>query len=89
MEAAIRNCVGRRVLCLVCGAFSARFFEIAEACGVEADRLDVEWGESNEPAELAEALAQQDYDAVSVVHSELGRFIRLAPPRSIRKSSRP
>ncbi len=70
MEAAIRNCVGRRVLCLVCGAFSARFFEIAEACGVEADRLDVEWGESNEPAELAEALAQQDYDAVSVVHSE-------------------
>ena len=65
MEAAIRNCVGRRVLCLVCGAFSARFFEIAEACGVEADRLDVEWGESNEPAELAEALAQQDYDELA------------------------
>jgi aspartate aminotransferase-like enzyme len=55
MEAAIRNCVPRRVLCVINGAFSERFFEIAQACGREADRLDVEWGESNEPGTVREA----------------------------------
>lgn len=70
MEAAVRNCVRRRVLSLVCGAFSERFYKIAQACGKEADRLDVEWGDANEPAALAEALAGGDYDAVTVVHSE-------------------
>lgn len=70
MEAAIRNCVPNRVLSLVCGAFSERFYKIAVACGVEAERLDVEWGESNEPEPLAEALRGAAYDAVTVVHSE-------------------
>jgi aspartate aminotransferase-like enzyme len=36
MEGAIRNGVRSRVLCLVNGAFSERFFQIARACGVEA-----------------------------------------------------
>lgn len=70
MEAAIRNCVGGRVLCLVCGAFSERFFRIAEACGRAADQVAVEWGESNEPGVVAEKLAHADYDALTVVHSE-------------------
>jgi aspartate aminotransferase-like enzyme len=70
MEAAIRNCVGRRVLSLVCGAFSERFYKIAVACGKEADRLDVELGETNEPGALVDALGRGDYDAVTVVHSE-------------------
>jgi aspartate aminotransferase-like enzyme len=70
MEAAVRNCVRGRVLCLVCGAFSERFYRIAHACGKEVDRLEVEWGASNEPGPLAEALARGGYDAVTVVHSE-------------------
>jgi aspartate aminotransferase-like enzyme len=70
MEAAIRNCVRRRVLCLVCGAFGERFFKIAVACGREADRLDAEWGASNEPGPLADALSRGEYEAVTVVHSE-------------------
>lgn len=70
MEAAIRNLVAERVLCLVCGAFSRRFHEIAVACGVGADRLDVEWGEANEPDEVVDALAAGDFDAVTMVHSE-------------------
>jgi len=70
MEAAIRNCANRRVLSLICGAFSERFFHIARACGKEADRLDVDLGMSNEPDKVAEALAREDYDAVTVVHSE-------------------
>ncbi len=70
MEAAIRNCVPRRVLSLVCGAFSERFYKIAVACGKEAERLDVELGESNEPGSLIEALGRGVYDAITVVHSE-------------------
>src|SRR5690606_9127055 len=56
MEGAIRNCAGGRVLALVNGAFSERFFRIAKANGVEADALAVEWGEAHDPAQVAEAL---------------------------------
>ncbi|HXH28094.1 MAG TPA: alanine--glyoxylate aminotransferase family protein, partial [Candidatus Polarisedimenticolia bacterium] len=38
-EAALRNCVARRVLVPVCGAFSERFYEVARGCGLEADPL--------------------------------------------------
>lgn len=72
MEAAIRNLSRRRILCLVCGAFSKRFHDIAERCGRPADRLDVAWGSPNRPEELREALraAPDRYDLVTVVHSE-------------------
>ncbi len=70
MEAAIRNCVRSRVLCMVCGAFSERFLRIARACGKETAQVEVEWGESNEPEAMAQALEGGEYDAVTVVHSE-------------------
>ena len=70
MEAALRNCARKRVLSLVCGAFSDRFHKIAVACGIEADRVEVEWGEANEAEAVAAALAGDEYEAVTVVHSE-------------------
>jgi len=70
MEAAIRNCAPRRLLSLVNGAFAERFWRIARACGREVERLDVEWGASNEPEPLQDALASGAFDAVTVVHSE-------------------
>jgi aspartate aminotransferase-like enzyme len=70
MEAAIRNGVRRRVLCLVNGAFSERFFAIATACGVEAESLTVPLGQAHTPEMLADALRGRDFDAVTVVHSE-------------------
>ena len=70
MEAAIRNGVRRRVLCLVNGAFSERFYRIAKACGVEADPLEVPLGDVNTPAALEKTLRRGIYDAVTVVHSE-------------------
>lgn len=82
MEGAIRNCAGRRVLSLVNGAFSERFFRIAKANGVEAEALTVEWGEAHDPARVAEALARQAYDAVTVVHSETSTGV-LNPIREI------
>lgn len=72
MEAAVANLCARRVLCLVCGAFSDRFFRIAAGLGVPADRLEVEWGRPNRPERLREKLRESPgrYDLVTVVHSE-------------------
>lgn len=72
MEAAITNLSRRRVLCLVCGAFGARFHAIAERCGRQADRLDVPWGQPNTAEQLRETLteAPDRYDLITVVHSE-------------------
>lgn len=70
MEGAIRNGVRSRVLCLVNGAFSDRFFQIARACGVEAEAITVPWGQVHTPEMLAQALKGGKYDAVTVAHSE-------------------
>jgi predicted phosphoserine aminotransferase len=69
-EAAIRNCVERRVLVPVCGAFSERFYEVARACGAEADPLQVEWGRGVPAQAVADLLATGRYDAVALVHNE-------------------
>jgi aspartate aminotransferase-like enzyme len=70
MEGAIRNGVRSRVLSLVNGAFSERFFQIAKACGVEAEQLTVPLGQAHTPEMLADALEGGRFDAVTVVHSE-------------------
>lgn len=70
MEGAIRNGVRSRVLCLVNGAFSDRFFQIARACGVEAEALKIPLGQIHTPEMLAGALKSGKFDAVTVVHSE-------------------
>ena len=82
MEGAIRNGARRRVLSLVNGAFSDRFFKIAQANGVQADPLEVEWGGVNLPDAVAAALRRGIYDAVTVVHSETSTGV-LNPIREI------
>jgi aspartate aminotransferase-like enzyme len=70
MEGAIRNGVRSRVLSLVNGAFSERFFQIARSCGVEAEALSVPLGQVHTADMLADALKGGRFDAVTVVHSE-------------------
>jgi predicted phosphoserine aminotransferase len=70
MEGAVRNGVRRRVLCLVNGAFSERFYRVAASTGLEADALEVDWGDVNTPHALRQTLQRGIYDAVTVVHSE-------------------
>lgn len=82
MEGALRNGARRRVLSLVNGAFSNRFHQIALATGLEADALEVPWGQAHTPELLRDALARADYDAVSVVHSETSTGV-LNPVREL------
>ncbi len=70
MEAAIRNGVRRKVLCLVNGAFSRRFADIAAACGVEAQVATVEAGRTFEPDQVRALLRESGADALTLVHSE-------------------
>lgn len=87
MEGAIRNGVRRRVLCLVNGAFSERFYKIALATGIDADALEVEWGDVNTPHALQKALRRGIYDAVTVVHSETSTGV-LNPIRDLAEVTR-
>lgn len=70
MEAAVRNGVRRRALCLVNGAFSGRFRDLVTDCGREADTYSVEWGQAHSPEEVEKRLRAGGVDAVTVVHSE-------------------
>jgi aspartate aminotransferase-like enzyme len=73
MQAALENCVARRVLVTTCGAFSERWYNIAESLGYEVDRLDSGWGRPVGPEELASHLARHHrahYDAVTITHNE-------------------
>ncbi|MCX7750258.1 MAG: alanine--glyoxylate aminotransferase family protein [Candidatus Bipolaricaulota bacterium] len=70
MEAAVRNCVGKRVLHVVNGAFAKRWYEISQACGIPADALEIPWEKAARPAEIAARLKGGQYDAVAVVYNE-------------------
>jgi predicted phosphoserine aminotransferase len=69
-EASLRNTVRHRALVCVGGAFAERWFDIAIANGLEADRLDVPWGQPHDAARVAEAVSRRTYDAVAIVHNE-------------------
>jgi aspartate aminotransferase-like enzyme len=70
MEAAVRCAPEGPVLSIVNGAFSARFANIARACGRETDVMDVPWGDTVEMTQLEDRLKMRRYAAVTVAHSE-------------------
>jgi aspartate aminotransferase-like enzyme len=69
-EAAVRNCVRRRCLCLVNGAFGERWHQVALTNGKEADVLEAPWGVAIRPEQVDERLKAGYYDAVTVVFNE-------------------
>src|SRR4051812_30237330 len=72
MQAALENCVGRRMLVTTCGAFSERWFSIGQSLGYEVDKLDAGWGNPIDADALADHLASRraHYDAVTITHNE-------------------
>ncbi len=70
MEAAIRNGVRRKVLCLCNGSFSERFAKIAAACGKEVVKAEVPLGQAFEADQVKQLLDGSGADAVTAAHSE-------------------
>jgi aspartate aminotransferase-like enzyme len=70
MEAAIRNGVRTKVLCLVNGSFSERFAKIAAACGKDVVKATVPLGQAFEADAVAGLLESSGADAVTLAHSE-------------------
>lgn len=70
MEAGVRCSRPGPVLSLVNGAFSERFARIAEMCGREVDRYEVDWGSVHDAIRLEIYLTKKDYATMTVVHSE-------------------
>jgi len=70
MEGSVRQASTKKVLNTVCGAFSKRWHQMTAANGVPCSRLEVEMGQAITPALVDKALAQDDYDALTVVLNE-------------------
>lgn len=70
MEASIRNLVQKKVLNLCCGAFSDKWYGVAQSCGKQAEKIQVEWGEAIDPEAVRAKLAEGGFDTVTLVHNE-------------------
>ena len=53
MEGALRNLTQKKVLNLCCGAFSDKWYGVAQSCGKEAEKIQVEWGQPIDPETVA------------------------------------
>jgi aspartate aminotransferase-like enzyme len=71
-ESAIANLVapGTRVVAVTAGNFGERWVKMAEVYGADVVPLRYAWGETPQPDDLRETLAQADADVVLMVHSE-------------------
>ncbi len=70
MEASLRNLVQRGVLNCMCGAFSDKWFEVAERCGLKAEPLQAEWGKHIDHHAIDRQLATGKFDTVTLIHNE-------------------
>lgn len=70
MEAAIRSCTAKRAAVFSVGAFGDRWYKMAVANGVPADKFSSTPGMPTTPEMVEEALATGKYDLVTVTHNE-------------------
>jgi predicted phosphoserine aminotransferase len=69
-EAAVRNCVDKKALNCVNGAFADRFRDVTELNGKANEVLEVAWGQPILPEQVVARLATGEFDAVTLVHNE-------------------
>lgn len=70
MEGAIRSCTRKKAAVFSVGAFGDRWFEMAEANGIPADKYSSSWGKPTTPKMVREALSTGQYDLVTITHNE-------------------
>lgn len=72
MEGAIRNLVTKGVVNCMNGAFSDKWFDVAQRCGKRAIKCQSEWGQPILPDQLRAVLDAHrgQVDAVTLIHNE-------------------
>lgn len=70
MEASLKNLCAKKVLNLCCGAFSDKWYSVAKTMGLQADKVQVEWGEAISPAAVKAKLEEGGFDLVTLIHNE-------------------
>ena len=71
MEAAVRNCIRKKLIVCVNGSFGERFAEVGLANGREVVSITTELGEPVQPEMIEAALeAEPDVEAVAITHNE-------------------
>jgi aspartate aminotransferase-like enzyme len=69
-EAAIRNCVDKKVLSCVNGAFADRWYDVAVSNGKDAEKLAFEWDQPVDPDRVAAVVKGGGFEALTIVHNE-------------------
>lgn len=70
MEASLKNLCAKKVLNLCNGAFSDKWNGVAKSMGLDADKIQVEWGEAVSPEAVRAKLEEGGFDLVTVIHNE-------------------
>jgi aspartate aminotransferase-like enzyme len=71
MEATVRNCVERKLLCCISGEFGRRYAKVGESNGREVVPLETELGSPTTPDLLDEKLCSvPDVEAVTITYNE-------------------
>lgn len=71
MESSVRNCVERKILCCVNGAFGERYVEVAESNGLEVEKLEEDLGKPIDAGKLDYKLSSSpDVEAVTITFNE-------------------
>jgi len=70
MEGSIRSLTAKRAMVFSVGAFGDRWYKMALANNVPADKVESEWGKATTPEMVDKALATGKYDVFTVTHNE-------------------
>lgn len=70
MEGSIRSLTAKRAIVFSVGAFGNRWFKMAEANNVPADKHEATWGHPTTPEVVDKYLATGKYDVMTVTHNE-------------------
>jgi aspartate aminotransferase-like enzyme len=70
MEGSIRSLTAKRAMVFSVGAFGNRWFKMAEANDVPADKEEAVWGKATTPEAVDRALATGKYDVFTITHNE-------------------
>lgn len=72
METCVVNLIepGDSMLVCINGVFGNRMFDVAQRCGSDVAKLEIEWGNVFEPQQIADALKKKPAKVVGIVHAE-------------------